>query len=48
MQHHVAVAAAYARIVEVLLDLKAKGFTEDQLADAIARAAYEAGIRRIA
>jgi hypothetical protein len=43
----VTVTAAYNRIIEVLLALKAEGATTDQLADAIARAAYQAGIERI-
>lgn len=45
--HAIAVNKAYAVIVETLLKLKAGGITTDQLADAIARAAYEAGIERI-
>ena len=42
------VTQAYARIIAVLLALKAEGATPDILADAIVRAAYEAGIKRIA
>lgn len=45
--HHDAVTLAYQRLIEVLLALKAEGITADQLADAIARAAYQAGIERI-
>ena len=45
--HHIGVAEAYSKIAALLLQLKAQGITTDALADAIVRAAYEAGIDRI-
>ena len=47
LPRHIQVTAAYERIVDVLLRLKAQGINTDILADAIARAAHEAGIERI-
>ena len=47
VNHHQMANTAYVRIVEVLLALKAEGYGPDVLADAIARAAYQAGVERI-
>jgi hypothetical protein len=46
-KHHVTVSYAYSKIIDILLRLKAEGVSTDALADAIARAAREAGVERI-
>lgn len=45
--HNQRVIMAYVIISRVLLELKAEEYTPDEIADAIVRACYEAGIERI-
>ena len=47
LAHHLTVDYAYVEILDIVLKLKARGVSTDALADAMARAAREAGVERI-